>query len=160
MSFASILSGPSDEQPARKPSPPPIPLAAHSAAHTPHAHPSFEHRYPNHGPAPGAVYPNSEPRFPLDKQADVSRGPPTTNGLAKPEAEHYAPAPPPALRKPFPPGVNLEQVNLAAAEIDQAEQSDIEDPTFGPELDRYKQKSHKRTMDSSRAEQIRRKVGL
>lgn len=154
MSFASILSGPSDEQPARKPSPAPTAYSAH----TPHAPPSFEHRHVNHGPAPGALYPKSEPRFGFDKRMESPRGPPATNGFAKPEAEYHAPVPRPPLRKPFPPGVDLEQVNRAAAEIDQAEKSDIEDPAFGAEYERYKHKSHKRSLESSRAEQIRRKV--
>ncbi|KAJ5345195.1 hypothetical protein N7452_003199 [Penicillium brevicompactum] len=153
MSFASILSGPSDEQPARKPSPAPTSYSVH----TPHAPPSFDHRNVNHGPAPGALYPKSEHRFAHDKRMESPRGLPATNGFSKPEAEYHAPVPRPPLRKPFPPGVDLEQVNRAAAEIDQADKSDIEDPAFGAELERYKHKSHKRSLESSRAEQIRRK---
>jgi DNA helicase INO80 len=90
---------------------------------------------------------------------DGARGPPATNGFAKPEVEYYPPIPRPPLRKPFPPGVDLEQVNRAAAEIDHAEKSDVEEPGFGVELERYKEKGHKRSLESSRAEQIRRKVG-
>jgi DNA helicase INO80 len=56
--------------------------------------------------------------------------------------------------------VDLEQVNRAAAEIDQAEKSDIEDPGFDAELGRYREKGYKRSLDGSRAEQIRRKVGI
>ncbi|CAG8210967.1 unnamed protein product [Penicillium salamii] len=153
MSFASILSGPSDGQPARKPSPPPVAFSTP----TPQAAPSFEHRHLNHGPAPGALYPKSEHRFGLDKRIESPRGPLATNGFAKPEMEHHAPIPRGPLRKPFPPGVDVEQVNRAAAEIDQADKSDVEDPAFDAELERYKQKSHKRSLDSNRAEQIRRK---
>lgn len=90
---------------------------------------------------------------------DGPRGPPATNGFVKPEVEYYPPIPRPPLRKPFPPGVDSEQVNRAAAEIDNAEKSDVEEPGFGVELERYKEKGHKRSLESSRAEQIRRKVG-
>jgi DNA helicase INO80 len=89
---------------------------------------------------------------------DGARGPPVTNGFPKPEVEYYQPPPRPPLRKPFPPGVDLEQVNRAMAEIDNAEKSDVEGPGFGAEFERYKEKTHKRSLESSRAEQIRRKV--
>jgi DNA helicase INO80 len=56
--------------------------------------------------------------------------------------------------------VDLEQVNRAAAEIDQAEKSDVEDPSFDAEFGRYQEKGYKRSLDGSRAEQIRRKVGI
>jgi DNA helicase INO80 len=154
MSFASILSGPSDDQPARKPSPAPVPYSAH----TPHAPPAFENRHMNPVPAPGALYAKSEPRFGVDKRMDDPRAMPATNGFAKSDSEYHAPVPRPPLRKPFPPGVTLEDVNRAASEIDQAENSDTEDPAFGPEQDRYADKSHKRSLESSRAEQIRCKV--
>ncbi|CAG7941425.1 unnamed protein product [Penicillium olsonii] len=153
MSFASILSGPSDDQPARKPSPAPIAYSAH----TPHAAPSFEHRHVNHGPVPGALYPKVEHRFGPERRMESPRGPLATNGFAKPEMGHHAPIPRPPMRKPLPPGVDIDQVNRAAAEIDAADKSDVEDPAFDAELERYKQKSHKRSMESNRAERLRRK---
>jgi DNA helicase INO80 len=55
--------------------------------------------------------------------------------------------------------VDLEQVNRAAAEIDQAEKSDVEDPAFDAEQVRYREKGYKRSVESSRAEEVRRKVG-
>jgi DNA helicase INO80 len=153
MSFASILSGPSDEQPARKPSPPPVPVHAHT-----HAPPVLTHRNPEHSSTHGVLPPKHEHRLDFDQNMDTPRGLHATNGFAKPEAEYSAPVPRAPLRKPFPPGVDLDQVNRAAAEIDQAEKSDIEDPGFNTEQERYSEKGHKRSVESSRAEEVRRKV--
>lgn len=153
MSFASILSGPSDEQPARKPSPPPAPIHAHT-----HAPPAFVHRPLDHTPTPGAPQPKQEHRLDFDRRMDGPEGVPATNGFAKPDVEHPAPIPRTPLRKPFPPGVDLDQVNRAAAEIDRTEKSDVEDPGFEAEQERYREKAHKRSVESSRAEEVRRKV--
>lgn len=99
-----------------------------------------------------------EHRLDFDKHIDGPRAPQATNGSVKP-AEHPAPIPRAPLRKPFPPGVDLEQVNRAAADIDHAEKSDIEDPVFDAEQERYREKGYKRSVESSRAEEARRKVG-
>ncbi|OGE57279.1 hypothetical protein PENARI_c002G04408 [Penicillium arizonense] len=152
MSFASILSGPTDEQPARKPSPPPAPMSV-PAPHTPSI---YEHRHMDNLHASGNMYPRPEKRV-MEPYMDGPRGPHAPNGFAKPESELLSMVPRAPPRKPFPPGVDLEQVNRAAAEIDQAEKSDVEDPSFDAELGRYREKSYKRSLDSSRAEQIRRK---
>ncbi|KAJ5145923.1 Helicase C-terminal [Penicillium bovifimosum] len=151
MSFASILSGPSDE-PARKPSPPPVPVIAHT-----HAPPVLTHRHLDHNSTHGALAPKHEHRSEFDPNLDTPRGLHATNGFTKPEAEYSAPVPRAPLRKPFPPGVDLEQVNRAAAEIDQAEKSDVESPGFNAEQQRYQEISHKRSVESSRAEEVRRK---
>ncbi|KAJ5775711.1 uncharacterized protein N7511_000722 [Penicillium nucicola] len=152
MSFASILSGPSDDQPARKPSPPPASMPV-PAPHTPSM---YEHRHMDHLHAPGNVYPRIEKRA-MEPYMDGPRAPHAPNGVAKPESEMLNIVPRPAPRKPFPPGVDLEQVNRAAAEIDQAEKSDVEDPGFDAELGRYRDKGYKRSLDANRTEQIRRK---
>lgn len=152
MSFASILSGPSDEQPARKPSPLPAPISVHR----PHAPPVFTHRHLDHSSTPATIHHKHEH---VEKRIDAPRPPQATNGFAKPDVEHPAPVPRAPLRKPFPPGVDLEQVNRAAAEIDHAEKSDVEDPGFEAEQERYREKGYKRSVESSRAEEVRRKVG-
>lgn len=101
-------------------------------------------------------------RLDIEKRIDAPREPQATNGFAKPDVEYPAPVPRPVprvpLRKPFPPGVDLEQVNRAAAEIDHAEKSDVEDPGFEAEEERYREKGYKRSVESSRAEEVRRKV--
>ncbi|CAP80344.1 putative DNA helicase ino80 [Penicillium rubens] len=155
MSFASILSGPSDEQPVRKPSPLPAPISTHTP--TPHAPPVFTHRHLDHNSTPIAMHHKTEHRFDFDKRIDGPRAPQATNGFVKPAAEYPAPVARAPLRKPFPPGVDLEQVNRAAAEIDRAEKSDIEDPAFDAEQERYREKGYKRSVESSRAEEARRK---
>lgn len=152
MSFASILSGPSEEQPTRKPSPPPAPVPTH------HAPPPLVHRHIDHS-STGTLHPEHEHRLELHKHMDGPRGPNATNGFTKPVSEYSAPIPR-AARRPFPPGVDLEQVNRAAAEIENAEKSDVEDPGFDVEQERYREKGHKRSVESNRAEEIRRKVGL
>jgi DNA helicase INO80 len=52
----------------------------------------------------------------------------------------------------------MEQVNRAMYEIEQADKSDVEAAGFDAERERYQEKGQKRTLDSNRAEQIRRKV--
>lgn len=89
---------------------------------------------------------------------DSSRGHLTPNGISKSgsdqaEIVHSAPQ-----RKPLPPGVDAEQVNRAATDIENAEKSDVEGPGFDGEREYYQEKSLKRSKDSARAEQIRRKV--
>ncbi|CAI7638891.1 unnamed protein product [Penicillium palitans] len=153
MSFASILSGPSDDQPARKPSPLPAP----TSVHTPHAPPVFTHRNLDHSSTPTAIHHKQDHRLDIEKRIDAPRAAQATNGFAKPDVEYPAPVPRAPLRKPFPPGVDLEQVNRATAEIDHAEKSDVEEPGFEAEQERYREKGYKRSVESSRAEEVRRK---
>lgn len=155
MSFASILSGPSDDQPVRKPSPLPAP----TSVHTPHAPPVFTHRNLDHSSTPTAIHHKQDHRLDIEKRIDAPRAAQATNGFAKPDVEYPAPVPRAPLRKPFPPGVDLEQVNRATAEIDHAEKSDVEEPGFEAEQERYREKGYKRSVESSRAEEVRRKVG-
>lgn len=90
----------------------------------------------------------------------ASRGPYTSNGLPRLGSDQEAIIPRAPQRKPFPPGVDAEQVNRAANQIDNAEKSDVEGPGFDGELELYRQKGNKRSMGSSRTEQARRKVGV
>ena len=81
------------------------------------------------------------------------------NGSARPERiQGDAPSNNLPQRKPLPPGVDMEQVNRAMYEIEQADKSDVEGAGFDAERERYQEKGQKRTLDSNRAEQIRRKV--
>jgi len=153
MSFASILSGPSDEQPVKRASPPP-PSIATPTAHTP-SH--FDQRR-DLGPVPGTFYPKSEKGPNMEKHhLDPSKGPFTPNGLSRPTSDHPAIVPRVPLRKPLPPGVDAEQVNRAMIEIDNAEKSDVEAPGFEKELELYREKGNKRSIESAHAEQARRK---
>lgn len=88
----------------------------------------------------------------------ASRGLYTSNGLSRPESDQEAIVPRAPQRKPFPPGVDAEQVNRAASQIENAEKSDVEGPGFDGELELYREKGNKRSMGSSRTEQDRRKV--
>ncbi|KAJ6107779.1 Helicase C-terminal [Penicillium sp. IBT 18751x] len=153
MSFASILSGPSDDQPAKKTSPPPSSIATPSA-HTP-SH--FDQRR-EPGPIPGIFYPKSEKGPSMDNHhLGPSKGPFAPNGISRPGSDQSATIPRPPVRKPLPPGVDAEQVNRATVEIDNAEKSDVEGPGFEGELIRYQEKASKRSIESSHAEQARRK---
>lgn len=51
-----------------------------------------------------------------------------------------------------------EMVNKYLAEIDNAEKSDVEEPGFEKERERYKIKGKKRAFDFERGESIKRKV--
>jgi DNA helicase INO80 len=55
---------------------------------------------------------------------------------------------------------DAEAINKIIAEIDNADKSDVESPGFEVEYGRYMVKSKKRALDAEKAEGIRRKVGL
>ncbi|KAJ5124868.1 Helicase C-terminal [Penicillium bovifimosum] len=149
----SVKEESGSEEPVDKTERTTVPVIAHT-----HAPPVLTHRHLDHNSTHGALAPKHEHRSEFDPNLDTPRGLHATNGFTKPEAEYSAPVPRAPLRKPFPPGVDLEQVNRAAAEIDQAEKSDVESPGFNAEQQRYQEKSHKRSVESSRAEEVRRKV--
>lgn len=151
MSFASILSGPTDENPAKKPSPPP----ASTAIPASRAPPLVDVKREN-GPLPGTFYHKAE-RAPAENHHQFEKSSPVPNGLSRAAPEQADIVPRPPQRKPFPPGVNAEQVNRAMNEIEHTDKSDVEGPGFGEELERYREKGNKRSIESSRAEQIRRK---
>ncbi|KAJ5099383.1 hypothetical protein N7532_006384 [Penicillium argentinense] len=147
MSFASILSGPSEDQPARKPSSQPSTPAA--SAQTPS---QSDYRNRDAGPTPGTFYHKAD-KMPQEKT--IQREPFTPNGIARSDHAdtiHRAPQ-----RKPLPPGVDAESVNKAMAEIEAGDKSDLEGPGFEDEFQRYQEKSRKRARESNTAERIRRK---
>jgi DNA helicase INO80 len=82
----------------------------------------------------------------------------TPNGVSKPAPELPSLVARAPQRKPFPPGVDAEQVNRAMIDIDNGEKSDLEGPDFEADLQVYLEKGRKRLMESYRAEQISRKV--
>ncbi|KAJ5574021.1 Helicase C-terminal [Penicillium hispanicum] len=153
MSFASILSGPTEEQAARKPSPQSLaPVLVPSAQVVP----GYEPR--NHEPpVAGTFYHKVTKGAGVDSQSGVSNGPYASNGLAGQESDHARTLPRAPPRKPFPPGVDAEQVSRALSDIDAGDKSDVENPGFGPESDRYQEKNHKRSIDGDRMEGVRRK---
>jgi DNA helicase INO80 len=91
-------------------------------------------------------------------QAEPPKGIFTPNGLSKPAPELASVAARAPQRKPFPPGVDAEQVNRAMVDIDNGEKSDVEGPGFEEDLQLYIEKGRKRLMESYRAEQVSRKV--
>ena len=152
MSFASILSGPSDEQPA-KPSPQP------SSHAVPHPSSIDRHHHPESGPIAGTFYPKAAKGQGMEfHHVDPSKGSYAPNGLAGPGPEPAGVIIRAPQRKPFPPGVDAEQVNRAVAEIDEAEKSDLEGPGFDGDREQYHEKQLKRSLEGSHAEQVRRKV--
>ena len=154
MSFASILSGPTDDQPARKPSPqPPVSLATPTQTHSGH-----NPRDQEPGPVPGTFYHKITKGPDRDTQLGLSKVPQASNGPARQGSQHDGGLLRAPQRKPFPPGVDAEQVSRALAEIDAAEKSDVENSSFGPDLALYQDKCHKRSLSSDRMEGIRRKV--
>ncbi|CEJ60575.1 Putative Chromodomain-helicase-DNA-binding protein [Penicillium brasilianum] len=153
MSFASILSGPTDEQPARKSTPPPS-----TATPTPQVQPKSESRPSETGPVPGTFYHKSDQAPSTEKpHTEPPKGVFTPNGVSKPAPELASLVPRAPQRKPFPPGVDAEQVNRAMIDIDNGEKSDLEGPDFEADLQVYLEKGRKRLMESYRAEQISRK---
>lgn len=150
MSFASILSGPSEDKPARKSSPQPSTPAP--SAQTP----KQESRTREIAPTPG-TFTHKADRTPVQPK-ETSRGPLAPNGVSKSGSDH-AEAPRRAHpRKPLPPGVDADQVNRAMTDIENGDKSDVEGAGFDAELEYYREKSLKRSKESARSEQIRRKV--
>ena len=156
MSFASILSGPTEEQPARKSTPPPS-----APTPTPQTQTKSESRQSETGPVSGTFFHKSDKGPATEKpRAEPPKGIFTPNGLSKPAPELASIAARAPQRKPYPPGVDAEQVNRAVLDIDNGEKSDVEDPGFENELQVYREKGRKRWMESYRSEQISRKVSL
>jgi DNA helicase INO80 len=151
MSFASILSEPAEAPSPRRPSPPP--LASMN-----------NHREPE--PAPVAALPrlekkpsNEKRRRTLDLGPGLDEAPPQPflpNGSVE------------SSKMPVQPRVtkvrrtlterDLETINKIVAEIDKAEKSDVEEPGFEQEWERYIMKGRKRALDAERLEAKRRKV--
>ncbi|KAJ5585943.1 Helicase C-terminal [Penicillium hetheringtonii] len=135
MSFASILSGPSEDKPARKPSPQPsTPAPAEQT-------PKTESRTRDIAPIPGTFLHKAD-RTPVQHK-DTSRGPFAPNGISKSGTDQAEPV--------------HRVVNRAITDIENADKSDVEGAGFEAEQEYYREKSLKRSNDSARAEQLRRK---
>ncbi|KAJ5495436.1 Chromatin-remodeling ATPase [Penicillium diatomitis] len=155
MSFASILSGPTEEQPARKSTPPPA--ATKPASPTP---PKLEPRQPETGPVPGTFLHKSDriPKVEPKPLVEPPKGIFTPNGSSKTATEPVALAPRPAQKKDTPPaGVDTDQVHRAMIDIDSGDKSDVDCPGFDEELEKFQEKSKKRLLETSRTERISRK---
>ncbi|KAJ5524813.1 Helicase C-terminal [Penicillium frequentans] len=150
MSFASILSGPTEDQPARKPSPQPSHPST-PAVHTPSV---YDHRQPELTPVAGTFY--HKTKSGQDNHYPDSLGPHVSNGF-KSEAEPMETLVQMPQRKPFPPGVDAEQVHRAVMEIDNGEKSDVESPEFDADKKQYLEKSRRRAYESDHMEGLRRK---
>ncbi|KAJ5760005.1 Helicase C-terminal [Penicillium odoratum] len=148
MSFASILSGPTEDQPVRKPSPQPSHIS------TPAVHTPYHHRQHEPGPVVGTF--DHKTKYGQENHYQEPLLPYASNGFRSESdpMEGVVQAPP---RKPFPPGVDAESVHRAAIEIENAEKSDVEGPGFGPEMNKYLEKSRRRALESAHMEGIRRK---
>ncbi|KAJ5263557.1 Helicase C-terminal [Penicillium angulare] len=153
MSFASILSGPTEDQPARKPSPQPSQPST-PAIHTPAV---LDQRQDEPGPVAGTFFHKGKDEGPENSLPDTSKEPHVSNGLKIESDEPTRIVPPAPQRKPFPPGVDADQVSHAINEIDNGDKSDVEGPGFGHDLDQYKEKSRRRALESDHAENTRRK---
>ncbi|CAI7579604.1 unnamed protein product [Penicillium pancosmium] len=147
MSFASILSGPSEDKPARKPSPQP---STPAPAQTPHN----DSRAREIAPTPGTFLHKAD-RTPV--QPKDTRGSLAPNGISKSGSEQAETNHRAHPRKPLPPGIDADQVNRAMVDIENADKSDVEASGFDAELEYYREKSLKRSNDSARAEHLRRK---
>lgn len=118
-----------------------------------HAPPPIDHRHAETTPVQGTFYPKIKGQTPDRNGYGGLKDIATSNGI-RPGHEQAAPPPRP---KPLPPGVDVEQIHLAMAEIDNADKSDVESPDFGYGLQRYHEKFQKRAQDTQHEEGIRRK---
>ncbi|EYE93438.1 chromatin-remodeling ATPase INO80 [Aspergillus ruber CBS 135680] len=164
MSFASILSGPTEEErlPPKRSSPPPAQMAPvapppsfHIADQTPkelepvpiHPMPRFEEKQPIR-----------ERRWNVEQEerlvGDLPVAP-SANGdvpdIKKTSAPIRAPAPRKLTER------DMEIINKITADIDNGEKSDVETPGFEVEYERYISKGKKRALNSEKAEGIKRK---
>lgn len=183
MSFASILSGPTDEAP-QKSSPPPAPSGqlppapAAPVSPTPASIAPVEPKpnepepepvsTPTRAPAP--AQPKAE-----EKQPPKERRRPRRTVEQEPPLGEFSPAAPngvaaadslkkPASTRPPPPSGrtlterDVEVLHKITAEIENEDKSDVDAPGFEAELERYISKGRKRALNTERSEGIRRKV--
>lgn len=167
MSFASILSGPTEEErpPPKRPSPPP-PAPVAPVAPPPPPFALTEQKYREPEPAPPPLLPKLEEKPVVkERRKNVEQEPPVGNFLAPPSANGAAPElnkTPPQPRAPAPRRTlserDLEIINKISADIDNEEKSDVEAPGYEAEFERYVSKGKKRAMNTERNEGIKRKV--
>lgn len=145
MSFASILSEPTEESAPRRASPPPPPPPSQPARPE---------------PAPATPLPHLEKRPSPEKQRSiVDRDDdvymPMGREIVKkdvPLAVSPTPKPPRLTEK------DMEVIQNYVAEIDRAEKSDVEDDSFEAELHLFIARSKKRAVDADVVESQKRKV--
>lgn len=166
MSFASILSGPAEEAPPKRQSPPleaaaPAPMTSESAlkARSPVpiaasiSQPKIKEQDPDSAPSLSSIKADMRPssterRLRTGELEPTVSTPINANGLPT----RAAPA-----RKLLSERDN-EAVNKLMAEIDNADKSDVEGPGFEGEMERYQARGRKRVIDAEKAESVRRKV--
>lgn len=158
MSFASILSGPAEEQPPRRPSPQP---AVTPAPHTPAplSVPQRSFKESELGSTP--LFPKLEKKPSSEKQPQsVERGP----GMGEFSAAAVAnQSMPPAQPRPSVPRKtltqrDLEHINKMMIDIENTETSDVDEPGYEGERERYTFKGKKRALNTERAESLKCKV--
>lgn len=162
MSFASILSGPTEERsPPKKQSPPPGLASVHSAAPSVNAASlsppppiSAQPKVRDIEPAPTPSSVRLEKKPSTDKRRRNMEKDQEGAGIS---ANGVDPSKAPRPRKILS-EKESEVVNKYMAEIDNAEKSDVEAPGFEKERERYLLKGKKRALDVERAEGLRRKV--
>lgn len=168
MSFASILSGPTEEErpPPKRPSPPP-PAPVAPVAPPPPPFALTEQKYREPEPAPPPLLPKLEEKpVAKERRRNVEQEPPVGNFLLAPPSANGAAAElnktPPQARAPAPRKTlserDLEIINKISADIDNEEKSDMEAPGYEAEFERYVSKGKKRAMNTERNEGIKRKV--
>ncbi|KAJ9196358.1 hypothetical protein DTO271D3_852 [Paecilomyces variotii] len=145
MSFASILSEPTEERSSRRPSPPPAVSGQITTEQTPASLPKLEKK------------PSSDrKRRTVDYDTGAEETPaPAANGAAEP-AKLAAAQQQGKARKTLSER-ELEAINKIIADIDNAEKSDVEGPGFEKEHERYLKKSRKRARESEISEGLKRK---
>lgn len=146
MSFASILSEPTDEPAPRRSSPMPPPSLAPTPQHRQQETPSLP-RWEN-----GRSSRAESQHRPLDSSSSGS----LWNGSSEvhhPNVEQRMPKP----RRPLT-AQDYEAINRACAEIDMGPKSDLDEPGFEEEYERYIIKGKKRAREILRQEAKRRKV--
>ncbi|KAL4734885.1 SNF2 family N-terminal domain-containing protein [Aspergillus similis] len=163
MSFASILSGPTEEQaPPKRQSSPPGLATIHSAVPSVNAAslnpPLPASFHPKLGDIE-SVPPASAPRLEKKPSADSRQRNPEKDLKSAENPTNGVTEPPKIIRPPrrIMSEKETEMVNKYMAEIDNAEKSDVEAPGFEQERERYILKGKKRALDVERAESIRRK---
>ena len=168
MSFASILSGPTEEErpPPKRPSPPP-PAPVAPVAPPPPPFALTEQKYREPEPAPPPLLPKLEEKpVAKERRRNVEQEPPVGNFLLAPPSANGAAAElnktHPQARAPAPRKTlserDLEIINKISADIDNEEKSDMEAPGYEAEFERYVSKGKKRAMNTERNEGIKRKV--
>ncbi|KKK22969.1 DNA helicase ino80 [Aspergillus rambellii] len=169
MSFASILSGPADEEhaPPKRASPPPattpVPSAPASVAATSLSPPPPAPVVPTKAkplePVTSAPSSRSEKkpaserrRRTTEKEHKVTESPAPTsaNGMSEPRTSR-APTRRTLSER------DTEIINKIMNEIDNAEKSDVEAPGFEKERERYLSKGMKRVLDYDQTESLKRK---